>query len=207
MAIEDDLRFASHHDMMRVMERAAVRGQLPLRYSQGFNPRPLMSLPCPRNVGLASDDDLLVLTLDEPIDSDELRRRLGDQLPTGAGIRRVAPLETTQNPQVRGMCLKLQLTQDQLPLVRQRLDQLEAQKSWPVQREKPSRRGRAVTRREIDLRPLLSYELSGETLSIELRVVDAQQPRPAEALTLLGLDERLDLARAVRTRVDYGIQE
>jgi len=47
--------------MLRVFQRACVRAGIEIQYSQGFNPRPKLSLPLPRPVGVASDDELLCL--------------------------------------------------------------------------------------------------------------------------------------------------
>jgi radical SAM-linked protein len=48
--------------MLSVFQRASVRAGLNLRYSQGFNPRPKISLPLPRPVGIESDEEILVLS-------------------------------------------------------------------------------------------------------------------------------------------------
>ena len=47
-AIAGDLRYLSHRDTMRAWQRVFVRAQMPLRYSQGFNPHLRFSLPLPR---------------------------------------------------------------------------------------------------------------------------------------------------------------
>jgi len=61
--IHGTLRFLSHAETMRLWQRACVRAALCLKYTRGFNPHPKMSLPLPRTVGVASDDELLVLRL------------------------------------------------------------------------------------------------------------------------------------------------
>ena len=48
--------------MLNVFQRASVRAGLNLRYSRGYNPRPKISLPLPRPVGIESDDEILVLS-------------------------------------------------------------------------------------------------------------------------------------------------
>ena len=58
-----NLRFLSHAETMSVFQRACVRAGIPVRHSEGFNPRPRMSLPLPRSVGVESDDELLVLVV------------------------------------------------------------------------------------------------------------------------------------------------
>ena len=72
LSVEGDLRFLSHHDMMRAMERLVCRAKLPLKYTQGFNPRPVLSLSLPRPVGVASRAELLVVTLEEDLDEQVL---------------------------------------------------------------------------------------------------------------------------------------
>ena len=56
--IHGNARFLSHQETMRVIARAIIRSGIALIYSQGYNPHPKLSLPLPRNVGLASDDEL-----------------------------------------------------------------------------------------------------------------------------------------------------
>lgn len=61
--IGGSLRFLSHAETLSLFQRACVRADISVQYSQGFNPRPKLSLPLPRPVGVASDDELLCLRL------------------------------------------------------------------------------------------------------------------------------------------------
>jgi len=47
--------------MLKVFQRACIRAGIEIQHSQGFNPRPKLSLPLPRTVGIETDDDLLCL--------------------------------------------------------------------------------------------------------------------------------------------------
>lgn len=74
----------SHIETMRLFQRACVRADIPLRYSQGFNPRPKLSLPLPRTVAVESYDDILCIYLDpsnENIDIEKLKKDITKQLP------------------------------------------------------------------------------------------------------------------------------
>jgi radical SAM-linked protein len=83
----------SHAEMSRVLQRACARADLPVRYSEGFNPHPKLSLPLPRPVGVESDDELLVARLHaDPVAGGAgaragaeatLMRALAEQLPEG----------------------------------------------------------------------------------------------------------------------------
>ena len=62
-----------------------MRSGADLIYSQGFNPHPRLSLPLPKSVGLASDDDLFCAQVSyQPAgQSNELFKRIAAQLPEG----------------------------------------------------------------------------------------------------------------------------
>ena len=46
--------YISHLDLMATMQRAFSRAGLELKYSEGFNPHPLISILLPLSVGTAS---------------------------------------------------------------------------------------------------------------------------------------------------------
>ena len=52
-------RYISHLDLMRVFQRAFKRAGLPLTHTQGFNPRPSVSIALPLSLGVESRCELL----------------------------------------------------------------------------------------------------------------------------------------------------
>jgi len=203
-AIEGDLRFCSHHDMMRAVARASRRAGLGLRYSQGFNPRPRLSLVCPRPVGVATRDDLLVLSLDVPGDGVELLRRLNDHAPRGMRLLRAEGIVGPGKPLPVRARYELRVTGAARRRLRRRLGELACMDCWPVERKVFAGRAEAPRSRTIDLKPLVErVGLAGETLEMNLVRRGDLWARPAEVLRLVGLDGRADLAGAVRTEVEY----
>jgi radical SAM-linked protein len=83
------MRYLSHLDLMRLMERAVRRAGLPVSFTCGFNPHPRMAILAALPVGTEGDDELMELRLDEPIDPDVIRERLNEQLVCGIRITRV----------------------------------------------------------------------------------------------------------------------
>ena len=76
----------SHLDLMRVFQRAFKRAGLPLTHTQGFTPRPSVSIALPLSVGVDSFCELLDFDLEEyTVTMDEIRSRLNAVL--SAGIR------------------------------------------------------------------------------------------------------------------------
>ncbi len=202
------MRFLSHHDMARAIERTAVRADLPLRYTQGFNPHPRMSLACPRPVGVASQDDLLVVTLedtDEPPDGPALSSALNRCAPRGLRFGPARELPGKAAPRPVRACYELPVAPDRHDRLRRRLEQLATEDTWCVERVKVSRRrGRGDRMRTIDIKPLVDeLTLDDDRLVMTLAGRDDLWARPGEVLELLGLDARADLAALVRTAVDY----
>lgn len=54
----------SHLDLMRLFQRAFKRAGLPLKHTQGFNPKPSVSIALPLSVGTESNCELLDFDLD-----------------------------------------------------------------------------------------------------------------------------------------------
>ncbi len=108
-AVEGDIRFISHHDSLRLFERALGRAKVPVRYSQGFNPRPRLRITLPRPVGIASLDELLVLELTSPTEPGEILSRLSEQLPAGITLISAETLAERDRRLPYEACYSLQL--------------------------------------------------------------------------------------------------
>lgn len=82
--------YISHLDLMRLFQRAFKRAGLPLKHSQGFNPRPYVAVALPLSVGVESCCELLDFDLDGGYaDNDEIRDRLNGALIDGVRVREV----------------------------------------------------------------------------------------------------------------------
>ena len=80
----------SHLDLMRVFQRAFKRVGLPLTHTQGFNPRPSVSIALPLSVGVESVCELLDFDLDgETVSCEEICSRLNQVLIPGVFVREV----------------------------------------------------------------------------------------------------------------------
>lgn len=78
----------SHLDLMRLFQRAFKRAGLPLTHTQGYNPRPSVSIALPLSVGVQSRCELLDFDLDGTQTSDEdILMRLNTVLVDGVRVR------------------------------------------------------------------------------------------------------------------------
>ena len=59
----ENIRYISHLDILRLFQRAAVRAELPMSYSQGYNPHMLIGFACALPTGAMSEAEYGELTL------------------------------------------------------------------------------------------------------------------------------------------------
>ena len=79
--------YISHLDLMRVFQRAFKRAGLLLTHTQGYNPRPSVSIALPLSVGVESHCELLDFDLyGEKLPNDEILDRLNSSLVTGVKV-------------------------------------------------------------------------------------------------------------------------
>ena len=80
----------SHLDLMRLFQRAFKRAGLPLTHTQGFNPRPSVSIALPLSVGVESNCELLDFDLDgDKVANRIVRGKLNDYLLPGIRVIKV----------------------------------------------------------------------------------------------------------------------
>jgi len=83
---EGPARWIGHLDLMRALERAFRRAELPLCYSEGFNPRPRFVFALPLPVGTVGLRELADFYLRVPANPEGVKARLATVLPEGLSI-------------------------------------------------------------------------------------------------------------------------
>ena len=80
----------SHLDLQNTMQRALRRAQLPVAYSQGFNPHVLTSFATALSVGCQSRGEGMEVEMAGEISPEEFAEKLNACLPDGLKVRRCA---------------------------------------------------------------------------------------------------------------------
>lgn len=83
----ENTKYVSHLDFVRVFGRAMRRAQIPIAYSEGFNPHPLLTFALPLPVGHTSECELLEIVLAEDMATGEIVQRLNSVLPAGITVK------------------------------------------------------------------------------------------------------------------------
>lgn len=80
------IRFISHLDVMRAITRAMNRAALSVAYTEGFNPRPKLSMGPALPLGYESMCELVDVALSRMLPPETLHQRLKDAMPQGLDL-------------------------------------------------------------------------------------------------------------------------
>ncbi len=183
---EGDVRFTSHHDLMRVFERALRRAALPVAMSEGHNPRPRISIPAPLSVSFQGSNEVADVGLHQWMKPQEFGDRLQAQLPGGVAINSVEVTATHPDRQPGALSYRIPL----LPghgLTDARIEALLARPEVLVER----RRKKGVKQVEVR-RFVQALRLDGDELLMLLACSVEGTARPEEVLEAMGCREGVD---------------
>ena len=213
------LRFLSHLDLNRAIDRAVRRAGLPAKYSQGYNPSAQIGYAHAMPTGMAGERELCQIELERPMPADEVHEALVEQLP-----EHLCPVETRvvsgeRRKHISGSAvaeyeIELMPGAVDFEALQQASDELLNAGTLNIVRETKSRT------REIDIRPGI-YELQvfeprpsdetgrhGPRIRMKLALPQEQLVKPAEVVECLerqldGLtDQDIRLEERVVTRLD-----
>lgn len=185
------LGYLSHQETSRMFERVFLRSEVPVRYSEGFNPRVRMSLPFPRTVGVQSIGDLVVVAIaGADADSEQLQASMQRQMPEGCLISSVeiADGKVSYQPEWveyqvfaegvgndEGVCQKVSSLNDELSCG----GSVFVDRYWPKKRRN----------KKVDICQYLeSLELKNDCLVAAVKVTQAGSLRVEELLEVSGID-------------------
>ncbi|HHT69598.1 MAG TPA: TIGR03936 family radical SAM-associated protein [Limnochordia bacterium] len=147
-----EVQFLSHLDVVRTMERAVRRAGLPMAYSEGFTPRPIMSYSYALSVGLLSEAEYGDFALTEELDPEEFVKIYNQHLPKGFEVLRAQRLPDhapTLQAQINAASWRVSLPKVSADAIKERWQWLQEVDSFVVRRE--TKKGS----RDVDVRHFL----------------------------------------------------
>jgi len=194
------VKYISHLDLVRAFERALRRAEIPIAFSEGFNPHPKLSLASALRVGTTSEAEVLDLELSRPVEPEWLTAVLQTALPSGIAVSAVKNIEPAA-PAAMAVAnlaryrIEARLT-DACPeaAARAALAAFLAAEVITVERET------SKGKKNLNIRPLTQslalLELSDDTLSLaaDLSMGTAGTGRPEEVVAALREEFGLPLA-------------
>jgi len=209
--IGGSLRFLSHAETVKLFQRACVRAGINMRYSQGFNPRPRLSLPLPRTVAVASDDDLVCLRVNRDPNGPQvadyesrIKDRLSGQLPKDCVLLSVEAAEANVSYQPDSATYIFSVPPEYInEKLKAVIERLIASESLNLQRRGDAKN---LKFKNVDVRPFLkSIETGDKAIVVECKISSAGTVRVDEILKLLELDAEMLTAPVRRTNVQWQV--
>ncbi len=80
------VRFISHLDLIRTMQRAVRRADIPIEYTKGFNPHSKISFGPALALGTGSNSEYMDLVLTDSIPERDFIKKMNENLPEGLCI-------------------------------------------------------------------------------------------------------------------------
>jgi radical SAM-linked protein len=188
------LAYISVLELGTLWERTLRRARVPVKYSQGYNPRPRMHFAAPLPVGCGSEADLLDVELDEPRTAGAIEEALRDVTPmdlTVVAVTAVSEDEEALSEQLVETVYRTKVRDVPRRTVEDAVARLMDAETWPM-----PKRGRKHRGKTYDLRALI-HELRLEPaaegpwtdLWMRLNAQPGATGRPDEVLKALDLAE------------------
>ena len=182
------MRYTSHLDLILTWERTFRRSGLPLSYSEGFNPRPVINLAAPLPLGYTSQGEIGDFWLSDIVTLNEFSSSLDRALPPGLAVRHleeIPHLHGNKLPSLVQAAIYRMTLEKVCPGLKDRIGDLLTAKTLPRERKG----------KEYDLRPLI-YELALAApedaklpvLETKLSLLPGATGRPDEVLSALVID-------------------
>lgn len=83
------IKYVSHLDMFRLMQRAVRRAEIPLWYTEGFNPHPYISFLLALSLGTEGLREPVDIRIVDDMTPEEIKNRLNGVMPEGLKIEAV----------------------------------------------------------------------------------------------------------------------
>jgi len=187
---EGDIRFTSHHDLMRLFGRALRRSGLPVAVTEGYNPHLRISLPAALSVGIAGRNEVLDLELSAWVRPSWVRQKLSEQMPEGVQIKSVRITSSRPGRVPKKLSYRVPLLDGHCVTEGAVLGLLEGT-------EIRVRRERKGGTQLVDIRPFIkALRLEGEALYMLLDFSGKGTAHPEEVLGALGCQPCRDYIRS-----------
>lgn len=154
---EENIKFISHLDVLKTIQKNIRRAGLPIEYSQGFNPHMNTSIAQPLSVGVYSSGEYMDMVLTTEMNEEEIVDKLNKTAPSG--IKYISALAVPyiegekKVPQAMALIdaarYTIKIKYSDVSKLEEEVNKLLEVKEWNT--VKKSKKGE----REVDIRPLI----------------------------------------------------
>jgi len=187
----EELKYISHLDLMRLWERALRRAGLPLAYSEGYNPRPRLSLAVPLALGVTGEAELMDVYFSRWVSPQLFLKAVKPQLPRGLEVLEALIIGLTLpslQSQVRFAVYRVGVVKETTAqAVEEAISDILAKSELPWQHSRDTGIRHYDLRSLIDDLWLIQWQEDKGVLGMRLRWDSQGAGRPEQVVAALGL--------------------
>jgi radical SAM-linked protein len=191
------LKYIGHLDMAKAWQRILRRAELPLAYSEGFNPQPKITFAAALPVGCTSEHEVMDLVLSPALEIEVARAQLERALPPGITLRSIEAVP------LKAPALQAQLLAADFEIVVEAAaasaalpDRVRA--FWAATEVARERRGKTYNLRALVQALTLEPEPERAVIRSRLQATEGGTGRPDELIAALGIDPAAAQIRRLR---------
>lgn len=173
-----EMKFISHLDLLRFFERLFNKAEIPVKYSEGFHPRPKMSFGSPISLGTEAYNEIMDFETDVEISNEEVVKRLNESAVLGFKVNKVeeVPRKSSIMEEFTNMLYTVEGSQEDMD----KLEELFNRNEILEVREK---KGKIVTRNLKER--LKTFSREGNKISMEII-----NTSPNSYLEMVGIEQQ-----------------
>jgi len=188
-----EVKYISHLDIMRLWQRAFIRADIPLAYSEGFSPHPRISLAMPLALGITSEAELMDVVLSSWVSPHNFTDAVSRQLPAGievTGAVTVAPNLPSLQSQISMALYDVEIpTTETAAEIEKNIAELLALETLAWEHHRDTGPHHYDIRRLIDNIRLTERRADFCRLKMRLRCDNTGTGRPEQVASALGFEE------------------
>lgn len=173
-----EMKFISHLDLLRFFERLFNKAEIPVKYSEGFHPRPKMSFGSPISLGTEAYNEIMDFETDAEISNEEVVKRLNESPVLGFKVHKVeeVPRKSSIMEEFTNMLYTVEGSQEDM-------DKLEKLFNSNEILEVREKKGKTVTRNLKER--LKTFSREGNKISMEII-----NTSPNSYLEMVGIEQQ-----------------
>lgn len=161
-------KFISHLDTVRCITRSMKRANVPIWFTEGFNPHAFLTFAMPLSLGFESLCETVDFRLMEEMDLEELAKKINDALPVDITVKEIYVYETSPND-IRWAEYKIIFNNPDKILLNTAEKTLSSDE---IIVEKKAKQGRKKVNKEVNIKEhIKSFELSEDDGKLILKTI------------------------------------
>ncbi|BBB33248.1 conserved hypothetical protein [Thermotomaculum hydrothermale] len=193
---KNEMKFISHLDLIRIIQRGLRISKLPIAFTKGFSPKPILTFSPALELGIEGENEMFIVEMKEKVDINQAIFKINRGLPEGIRVKegKIVPFEKRKF--LSGKCKLYYLIESK--------DNLEINRDWQkLKTKKKTKRGFKEIEVKNYVKKVTEIEKGKYIIESEFSP-DKGSLKITEIVPLIFKNTNLDNAIIKRQKIEYG---